>query len=455
MTNAESGSERGASDEIFGRLADVVGPTHLSSAPADVDAFGGLAPVAVVWPGSPPEVAGVLRACSELGVAVGVAGSGTRVARHWPVKGERQRIALDTRRMTNILDVDEVSLTVVTQIGITLRHLEEALRRQGLTLGLFPAEVQASTLGGLLAAPPPIAQSPQVGALADTCIALSAAHADGSMVQTRVAPRRATGPDVARLYIGSRGGLGVITTATLRAQRLPELVQPLAFTFATLGAALPALRELLAQGVRPARLRLLDAEQAAAELGETGVRGGAACLAVLAGPGALVGAQHRLLDATLSRASGLELPQPVASRWWSRRGPAAAPSHEPSDGRPAAIAARCRFSRMAEAVAAVEEIRRRLAIAFWIDEFTPHGANLWLTHRSDGRGGHRRGEAASGPAAGPAAAAPLQRAGESKRPLAAAMLDAGLDPIGPEFPPLMEELRQKLDPRETLVVMES
>ena len=110
-------------ETIASRLAEIVGATHVSSAPTDVDAYGGLDPSLVVWPGAASEVARVLRSCTEMGVAVGVSAGGTRATRHWPVHGDRPRIALDTRRMLNILEVDELSLTVHSQCGIELGHL--------------------------------------------------------------------------------------------------------------------------------------------------------------------------------------------------------------------------------------------------------------------------------------------------------------------------------------------
>jgi FAD/FMN-containing dehydrogenase len=406
-------------DQLAARLANIVGATHISSAPADVASYGGLTPEIVVWPGTPAEVAAALKTCSELGAAVGVAGFGTRVARHWPVKGDRLHVALDTRRMTNILDVDELSRTVHSQCGILVRHLEEALHRQGLTLGPFPAEILGSSLGGLLAAPSPIAHSPRVGWLTDACLGLAVAHADGSTIQTRVAPRRATGPDVARLYLGSRGALGVITAATLRVQRLPEEELALAYGFGDLGAAVAGAQRALARGVRPARLTVLDAERAVEELGPSAV--GVACLVVLAGPAAVVAEEHQLLDEVLSGAT--ELPHALASRWWTRA------STAPPAVRPQRVGVRLLFSRLPDALRAAPTRIKRQPVSRWLGQFNLQGATLWLS------------------------AAPLGVGAEAA--LRGALLDGGLDPLRPSFPSLMEELRARLDPHETLVVMES
>jgi alkyldihydroxyacetonephosphate synthase len=410
-------------EQLAAKLANIVGATNLSSAPADVTAYGGLAPDLVVWPAAPPEVAAALKTCTELGAALGVAGRGTRVTRHWPVKDERPRVALDTRRMDNVLDVDELALTVHAQCGIQLTRLEDALRRHELTLGPFPPEILGSTLGGALAAPPPEAHSPRVGWLSDACLGLSVAHADGSTIQTRIAPRRATGPDVCRLYLGSRGGLGVITTATLRVHRLPDEHLSLAYSFRSLAAAAAAAARALARGVRPARLEVLGAERASNELGEVGGPLDGVCLVLLAGSPQLISEEHLLLDDTLAAEGATELPQSAASRWWRR------PTAEPAQRQEARVGARVLHSRLPEALRAAPSHLKRQALALWLDQFTLQGATLWLGARSaeDGTGAALR----------------------------AAVLDAGLEPLRLTFPPLFEELRARLDPHETLVVMES
>jgi alkyldihydroxyacetonephosphate synthase len=410
-------------ETIASGLAEIVGATHVSAAPADIDAYGGLQPLLVVWPGAASEVARVLRTCTELDVAVGISASGTRAARHWPVQDERPRIALDTRRMLNILEVDELSLTVHSQCGIQLRHLEEALNRHGLTLGPYPPAIQRHTLGGILAAPHPAAHSPQTGRLVDACMGVSVAHADGSVVHTRVAPRRATGPDVARLYIGSRGALGVITTAVLKVRRQPEHETVAAYVFPGFVEAMTGARECLVRDVRPARLRVLGAEQAVQELGQTQPPLPAVLLAVLSGAAPAVAVQGQLLDAACVAAGGTGLPAAVGNRWWARH----SAFTEAGDETPAAVGAPVPHSALAEAAAAVPPTVKRRRTLVWADQITLQGATLWFA---------------------------LQGQPE-REPLRAALLDAGLDPLRLNFPPLIDELRQQLDPTQTLVVMEA
>src|SRR5262249_6889227 len=134
----------------------------------------------------------------------------------------KPEILLDTRRMTNLLHLDELSLVVHAQAGIEVRALEATLNERGLTLGDFPAETYRSTLGGILAARAPGRATSRLGPIESTCIGLSVVLADGRTVHIKAAPRRATGPDLMRLFLGGEGILGVITAAGVRIQRLPD-----------------------------------------------------------------------------------------------------------------------------------------------------------------------------------------------------------------------------------------
>ncbi len=418
------GTKGKESDLIIDDLAAIVGATHVSSAPADVEAYCGLEPFVVVWPGSPTEVARVLKVCSDNWVAAGTAGYGARASSHWPVSDGRLRVALDTRRMTNILDLDEVALTAQCQCGIQMRHLEEALRRQGLTLGPFPVEIQASTLGGLLSAPSPTGHSPQTGWLEEACLALTIAQPDGTLVHTRVAPRKAVGPDISRFFIGSRGGLGVIATATLRVRRIPEAEQVIAFSLPDLATALALARQALVEGVQPARMRLLGQGQVAEELGQKAGEIQAAVMVVLAGPPALLEVERRVLEGLVREVGGEGIHSALADRWWVRR---SAWPDVPGPS-PTRAGARVSYSCFPDVLDQLPAVVKRKPLLVWCDEVTLQGATLWVASWAEGQ--------------------------PTRTALRSLLLDAGLDPIRFDFPPLMDELRRQLDPEETMVIME-
>ena len=408
-------------EEIISELATIVGATHISSAPADVKAYGGLEPFVVVWPGSPPEVARVLKACHDEDVVVGIGGPGGKATRHWPVTGERPRVAMDTSRMTNILDLDELALTVHCQCGIQVGHLEDALRRHKLTIGPYPSEIHDSSLGGLLSAPNPHAYSPRTGWFKDAALAVTVASPDGTLIHSRVAPRKATGPDLSRFFIGSRAAFGVITTTTLRVHRLPEAELATGFVLPDVAAALALAREALVVGVRPARLRVLGHARAADELGEPGEAAGAAVLTVLEGPRALVTVEHQQLRGLARDLGGEELSSSLADRWRARR---ATPGQAP---RSISAGSRLPHSRLAEVVEAIPSAIKGFPVLVWAEEVSLQGATLWLECKG---------------------------LSDAENTLRSVLLNAGADPVRFDFPPLMGELTQALDPAGTMVVME-
>jgi FAD/FMN-containing dehydrogenase len=196
----------------------------------------------VVHPGAPGEIADVLRIAREVGASLGV--------------GAARGICLDLSRMRNLLHLDETSLLVSVQAGISLRVLEELLTERGLTLGPLPPPSEERTVGALLAAPRPSEAAPRRGRFIHSCVAVAALLPDGTEVQTRIAPRKATGPDLMHALIGARGTLGLITAATLRVERRQETRLEAAFHMSAFAAALGAARALLVAGGRPIDLQV-------------------------------------------------------------------------------------------------------------------------------------------------------------------------------------------------------
>jgi FAD/FMN-containing dehydrogenase len=199
---------------------------------------------ALVRPGAPAELCDIVRIAGEVGARVGV-GLGA---------GNHDGIDIDLSRMCNVLELDETSLLVSVQAGITVEALERILGERGMTLGALPPWSRMRTLGALLAAPRPSEASPRLGRFVQTCAGIQALLADGTEVATRLAPRKATGPDLMHVILGARGTLGLIAAATLRVQRRQEVRRSAAFRMPTLPAALSAARALLVRGGRPVEL---------------------------------------------------------------------------------------------------------------------------------------------------------------------------------------------------------
>jgi FAD/FMN-containing dehydrogenase len=218
------------------RLVHAVGAAHVLSENGR----------ALVRPGAPAELVDVVRIAGEVGVRVGFGLGG----------GNHDGIDVDLSRMCNVLHLDETSLLVSAQAGITVDALERLLGERGLALIGLPPWSRARTLGALLGAPRPSEASPRIGRFVQSCAGIQALLPDGTEVATRLAPRKATGPDLMHVIVGARGTLGLITAATLRVQRRQEVRRSAAFKLPTLPAALATARTLLVRGGRPVELQV-------------------------------------------------------------------------------------------------------------------------------------------------------------------------------------------------------
>ena len=221
------------------RLAHAVGAANVRVAD---DGDGGRV---VVKPGAPAEIVDIVRVATEVGALVGV---------DVPAADS---VTLDLSRMHNVLHLDETSLMVAVQAGVTVDALEQQLAERGLTLGPLPAWSRTRTLGALLAAPRASEASPRHGRFVNQCAGIAAILPDGLEVTTRLAPRKATGPDLMHAILGARGTLGIITSATVRVQRRQETRLEASFRLPSLTAALTAARALLVRGGRPTELTVL------------------------------------------------------------------------------------------------------------------------------------------------------------------------------------------------------
>jgi alkyldihydroxyacetonephosphate synthase len=210
-------------------------------------------PGLIVWPESTAEVQEIVRWAARRRVAIVPFGAGSGVC--GGILPADDVVVVDLKRMARwrALDVGAPSLEV--EAGALGLPLEEELGRRGFTLGHFPSSILCSTVGGWVAGRSAGQCSGYYGKIEDMVVALECVTGTGDVVTLS---RRAHGPDLTPLIIGSEGILGIVTAATLRLHPAPTARAFGTFTFAETEAGWEGMRRMFQAGLRPTVSRLYD-----------------------------------------------------------------------------------------------------------------------------------------------------------------------------------------------------
>jgi len=302
----------------------------------------GEAPDAVLYPADGAQVRAVLELCARASLAVVPFGGGTSVVGGVaPLRGEHGAVlALDMRRMGDVLDLDRESLTVAVQAGVRGPALERYLAPRGLTLGHFPQSFEYVSLGGCVATRSSGQASTGYGGVERMVLGLRLAAPAGD-IQLPPVPASAAGPGLRQLLVGSEGTLGVICDLALRVRQAPRMRSYEGVFFEDFRAGVEAFRGLAQQHASPDVARLSDAAETRMSLAAAGAGGlkdrlgrrylglrgygEAGCLAILGfeGDEEEVTARRRRALALVRRHGGLAVGRSPGEAW--RRGRFSAP----------------------------------------------------------------------------------------------------------------------------------
>jgi FAD/FMN-containing dehydrogenase len=258
------------------RLAAIVGAAYVTT---DSDVLDGRSvdhtgryrghASALVRPGSTDEVAAVLRECRAAGVSVTVQGGRTSlVAGTVP---EHDDVLLSTERLRDIGEVDVVERRVRVGAGATLAEVQRAAAAAGLVFGVDLAARDTATVGGMASTNAGGLRTVCYGNMGEQVIGLDVVLPDGSVVHRHSQVRSDnTGYDLASLFVGAEGTLGVITALDLRLHPTPRRRVTAICGFADLDALIATGRVFRdMEGV--AALELIDARASALTAEHVGV----------------------------------------------------------------------------------------------------------------------------------------------------------------------------------------
>jgi alkyldihydroxyacetonephosphate synthase len=274
MTSSPSPLNRAS---IVAAMTELLGPTAVETGDeqlkaASVDRFkkytavhgiyDGPIPAAIVYPGSTADVAAILRFAQENLVNV-VPRTGRTATEGGLETVVQDSLVVDGSRMNAILSIDSVDMMATVQCGVGLQELEDLLRAQGLTTGHSPQSKPLAQLGGLVATRSIGQFSTLYGGIEDMVVGLEAVFPGGQVTRIKNVPRRAAGPDIRHIVIGSEGALCFITEVTVKLFRYrPENNRYFGFLVTDFADGVDALRELITAGYRPSVCRVYSPEDA-------------------------------------------------------------------------------------------------------------------------------------------------------------------------------------------------
>jgi alkyldihydroxyacetonephosphate synthase len=362
--------------QLARELEEAVGAEHVEALPDFEMASYRVAP------GSAAEVAEVIRRAGAQGAAIHPVGAGGRPSRvDKDPRGERSRVFISTSRLDQVLQLDEQSLLVHAQAGLTGIDLERILAPRGLSIGDYPPVVLASSLGGILAVRTPGKSSARHGFFEDAVVGVSAVLADGRTVHTRVAPRRATGPDLSRALCGSEGTIGFITSAVVRIHPKPESRLVAAYLLPSFDSAISAVLFALREEAAPSGMRIYDAAEAARHFDGLALPAGNVLLcAATAGPTDLAACDRDLITSAVNAEGGAQTDHALADLWWRRLH-----AGEPTPGPAPTLQVMATPSKLRPVYAAVSAEARRLGVQMraHVSRFDPDGAVMFFTFEAD------------------------------------------------------------------------
>ncbi|NUP09080.1 MAG: FAD-binding oxidoreductase [Polyangiaceae bacterium] len=221
-------------------------------------------PDVVAFPASEEDVARLMDYASSTGVALVPFGGGTSVCGGVePDVGPAYRgtISVDMGRMSGVVELDRTSLAANVRAGTLGPDLESALRPHGLTLRHFPQSFEMSTVGGWIATRAGGHFATLYTHIDDLVESVRVVTPAGQLA-TRRLPGSGAGPAPDRLFIGSEGALGIITSAWVRLFARPLHRATATVRYSSFDRGIEALRRIVQSGLHPSNCRLLDGAEA-------------------------------------------------------------------------------------------------------------------------------------------------------------------------------------------------
>jgi alkyldihydroxyacetonephosphate synthase len=226
-------------------------------------------PDVVLYPDSKEQIEQIVAYCTKKKIPLYVYGGGSSVTRG--VECTKGGVSLDMRlRFNKVIHFNEIDQVITVQAGMSGPQLEDVLNnakklfgaKRAYTCGHFPQSYEYSSVGGWVVTRGAGQNSTYYGVIADIVIGQEYVTPAGN-IKTDTYPRKATGPDIGQIMMGSEGAFGVLTHVSLRFFRyMPKTIKRFSFMFRDWETGQKAAREIMqSEAGYPSVFRLSDPEE--------------------------------------------------------------------------------------------------------------------------------------------------------------------------------------------------
>ena len=248
---------------ILRELRAIVGAHWLITSPEELRTYDSDAlttfravPRAVLLPASTEEVQAIVRVCHREKIPFVARGSGTGLSGGaLPVENG---IVISLTRMNRILEVDLANAQVVVEPGVLNLDVTGRVEARGYFYAPDPSSQSVCSIGGNVAENSGGAHCLKYGFTTTHVLGLEVVLPDGSLIHLGGKTLDVPGYDLAGVFVGSEGTLGIATKIILRVVKRPECVQTLLAAFPSTNEAGAAVSGIIAAGMLPAAIEMMD-----------------------------------------------------------------------------------------------------------------------------------------------------------------------------------------------------
>ena len=213
-------------------------------------------PAAVVLPRSTAQLQRVVGICAQHHIPFVGRGAGTGLS--GGALPDDRGIVISFARMTKILATDIPNQRITVEAGVINAHVTQRVAPAGYFYAPDPSSQTVCTLGGNVAENSGGAHCLKYGFTTTHVLELEVVLPTGELVHLGSPTLDAPGYDLAGVFVGSEGTLGVASSMTLRIVRRPETVQVLLAAFDSISAAAQTVSDIIAASILPAAMEIMD-----------------------------------------------------------------------------------------------------------------------------------------------------------------------------------------------------